>query len=115
MEGSTPPVQEVPPVAPDDAGGTKRKRGPHPDAGKYVVLMSQIPQTEGEASSFVLATSEAIPADGAREAKKKAVEANAHLRDLIAGEGVILVAVPAMSWQPSKVKSEQPPPIMRGL
>lgn len=110
--GTTPPPD---PAAGGDGGEGSRKRGPHPDAGKYVVLMSQVPQTEGEAASYVVATAEPIFAGDARDAKKKAIESNERLRELVAGDGVLLVAIPAMSFKPAIVKAEQPPPIMRGL
>ena len=93
----------------------KRKRGPHPDAGKYVVLMAAKPETEGEQPQFQLALPEPFPAEGAKEAKRHAIESNQRVAELVNGDGVLLVAVPAMSWSPTLVRAEQPPPIVKGL
>jgi hypothetical protein len=107
---------------PEEGGG--RKRGPHPLAGKYVVLaappVTEEPQEgdserrEPRAGAFTQ-VSGPIDADGQSEAKRAAIEANEKLQEAVQGDGVFLAAVPAASWQPTLVRAEQPPPIIKGL
>jgi hypothetical protein len=91
----------------------ERQRGPHPEAGKYVVLYAQ-PADEGVVTPWVVAGK--YDASGQRDAKKQAIEADATVGQLANGpDGVHLVAVPAASWQPAHIVAEQPPPVMKGL
>jgi hypothetical protein len=87
-----------------------RKRGPHPDAGKYVVLAADPAE-----SGLIYREAGKFEATSAREAKAKALEQRPKLREAVQGDGVHLAAVPAMSWKPTLVKAEQPPPIVKGL
>lgn len=112
------PAGETRPEGKPDAGPeTSRKRGPHPDAGKYVVLAAK--PTQGGAGGVEPGSFEPvgspIVAKSAREAKAKAIEQNETLASAVRGDGAFLAAVPAMSWQPALVKAEQPPPILSGL
>lgn len=131
MEEAPTPGRTGPPAGDAGGGGQpgvdvpepgSRKRGPHPDAGKYVVLAAEPvhpepadetkpPPVPGEFKPV----GEPIAAEGQREAKKAAIEQHEWLAERVNGGGVFLVAVPAMSWQPTLVVAEQPPPIMRGL
>ncbi|HEY3434056.1 MAG TPA: hypothetical protein VGK41_00245 [Solirubrobacterales bacterium] len=125
----------VPPAPGGDGGGggagkpgvdvpnEGRKRGPHPEAGKYVVLAAapHHPEPEPEASEKpepipgAFGVVAKVEADSQPEAKRKAIEGNAELQQRVAGDGVFLAAVPAASWQPKLVQAEQPPPIYKGL
>jgi len=127
-------MSDMPGGSPAEGGGAepeKPKRAPHPDAGKYVVLAAAVEYDAAEGNDATeqgvakpgafhpvtggSAVDGKIEAAGQREAKKLAVEGSEGLQQAANGEGVYLVAVPASSWQPSLVKTEQPPPIMRGL
>ena len=102
-----------------------RKRGPHPEAGKYVVLAAAInhaaepdpaEQTEKpEPTPGPFAVVAKVEADSQPEAKRKAIEGSEYLKKSVGGEGVFLAAVPAASWRPTLVQAEQPTPIYKGL
>lgn len=138
MDGSTAGSGGAPPAAgdgdqgqhggqpgvdvPEEGGG--RKRGPHPLAGKYVVIaappVAAEPQEgdeeprEPKPGAFQQ-VSGPIDADGQSEAKRTAIESSEQLQKAVQGDGVFLAAIPAASWQPTLVRAEQPPPIIKGL
>lgn len=108
----------------------KAKRGPHPDAGKYVVLAAipgdssisvdedgdpvEFSEISGLEFKLIWGPAEAA---GQREAKNAALDANPEhkKRTEPGGTGVWLLAPPFMSGKARLAKTEQPPPIMRGL
>lgn len=126
---TTPPDPTPPPTESPENGG--RKRGPHPDAGKYVVFAAPVPDdrtidvtADGDAREFSQLGGLSFQliwgpgeADGQREAKQAALDANPEIKAMTepGGKGVWLLAPPFMSGKPKLAKAEQPPPIMKGL
>ncbi len=107
-----------------------RKRGPHPDGGKYVVLAAQPPTDvqieltpDGEPEDYgqLMALQPRMvwwgPADDGKDAKEKALETNSELCQDVdpGGHGAWLVAVPLMNIKWRFAKAHQPPPVYTGL
>jgi hypothetical protein len=110
----------------DGDGDGRKKRGPHPLAGKYVVLAAPVvthaphstedgPEATDPTPGGFEVIGRPIDADSQSEAKRLAIEDNEKLQQAVVGDGVFLAAVPAASWQPTLVRAVQPPPVIKGL
>lgn len=100
------------PDAPDTpAADAAQPRGPRPTSGKYVVLYAS-PDRPG-LYEVLTADNTIVHFGGGQESAKRAALQTAPLADMVKDGGVLLVAIPAASWQPTTAKLEPRDPVLR--